>query len=62
VVVLELAVVVLLITVVYLAVKARQRPTPLETLQRELAEGRITEEEFWERESALRASMPRKRR
>jgi hypothetical protein len=59
---LEIAVVVLLITVVYLAMKARQRPTPLETLQRELAEGRITEEEFWERESALRASLPRKRR
>jgi hypothetical protein len=67
---LGLGVVVVLVTtaLVVLAamLAARQergkRPDPIVELRRQLASGEITEQQFWERESALRASEPRRRR
>lgn len=51
---------------VYLGVRAAQRPgkqepTARETLQRRLAAGEITPEEYYERESALRDGKPSRR-
>jgi uncharacterized membrane protein len=39
----------------------KRKAKPIHVLQHQLAEGKITEEEFWERESVLRATTPRKR-
>lgn len=52
---------------IYLAVRAGQggrspqAEPPRETLQRRLAAGEITPEEYYERESALREAEPRRR-
>lgn len=56
-----IAVAVLVFVAVTAVVRERRtREDPLITLRRELAEGKITSDEFLERESALRSSAPKR--